>query len=111
MTRGQTLLPIPSPRVCIGAINPALIIAAIAFLHYGVWWGIPMLLAGTTQRSYISTASRRTRGAIAQRIRLMESEGTTDAGTGRRCGQAGCQAVLPARAVFCPRCGTRVAIN
>ncbi len=111
MTEGHFQLPIPLPRVCISVMNPALIVAAVAFLHYGVWWGIPMLLAGTTQRSYISSTSRRTRSAIAQRIRLMESEGTVEAGAGSRCGQAGCQAVLPAHAVFCPRCGARVASN
>lgn len=109
MAKAQSLRPIPSPRVGIGVINPLLIVAAIVFLHYGVWWGIPMLLAATAQRRYISSTSQRTRGAIAQRIRLMEGTGKVVGGAGQRCGQAGCRAALPAHAVFCRRCGTRVA--
>ncbi len=89
--------------------SPLVIVAAILFLHYGVWWAIPMLLAGTTQRRYISSTSRQTRGAIAQRIRLMDSRGTMDTEVGRRCSQTACQATLPAHALFCPRCGTSAA--
>ncbi len=107
VTAAHSLRPIPQPRID-GLINPIAIVSAIAFVHYGAWWGIPMLLAGAAEKRYTYSTSRITRSTLARRMRQMEVNRGPGALAIARCEIARCQAPLPPRARFCPRCGTRV---
>ena len=89
-------------------LNPLLIAAAIAFIHYGAWWGIPMLLAGAAQKRYTFTTSRIVRTKLARELGRMQGSETLAMEFVRRCAVPRCQSLLPPQAVFCPRCGTRV---
>lgn len=96
-------------------LRPMWLIAGLIFLSGGVLWGVPLMLAGAAQSRYIKHRSRWTRADLAQRVRdvLRTTHPsmilTVPMSLRRKCPVSLCQAPLPQSAVFCPRCGMRVA--
>jgi hypothetical protein len=106
LTRDQAIRAVRVRRF--GSFNPLLIVAALAFLHFDAWWGIPMLLAGAADRRYTISTSPAIRAQLAERVGEMQRGFASTARWIDRCGISRCQAMLPPQATFCPRCGTRV---
>jgi len=106
LTRDQAIRAVRIRRF--GSFNPLLIVAAVAFLHFDAWWGIPMLLAGAADRRYTISTSPAIRAQLAERVGEMQRGFAATARWIDRCGISRCQAMLPPQATFCPRCGTRV---
>jgi hypothetical protein len=96
-------------------LRPLWILAAIVGVAFGAWWAIPAALAGAVHQRYIERASTRVRGELAERVRslLQEQRPAVDVPTphGFRivCRNQLCEKSAPTGAVFCPRCGTRLA--
>jgi hypothetical protein len=114
LARGRALSPATSPSEFLG-FRPLWIIGAMLFLGNGIWWGIPLMVAGAAQSRYIRHGSRWIRQDLAQRVRdVLRATRPTMTLTvpvvlRRKCPVSMCQAPLPQTAAFCPRCGTRVA--
>ncbi len=98
-------------------LRPLWILAALAGVGCGAWWGIPAALAGAVHQRYVERCSTRIRGELAQRVRMLlqEQRPAVDVPTphGFRvvCRNKLCEKSAPAGAAFCPRCGTRLASN
>ena len=114
LAMSKNLHPINPPTEVLG-LHPVWLIAAVGFLGGGVIWGVPLMLAGAAQSRYIKHRSRWTRADFAQRVRdvlrTMHPSMllTVPVILRRKCPMSLCEAPLPQTAVFCPRCGTRVA--
>jgi hypothetical protein len=98
------------PRTC--GMGFMWVVAAIIMGCYGVWWGIPMLMAGAVQRRYVKSVGRELRHQLVLRL--------TDIAAQRRlpvivpprtlvqhqCANNRCLAILRPDARFCTRCGS-----
>jgi hypothetical protein len=110
----HSLKPVVLPPVALG-FRPLWLLVALLFVGNGVLWGLPLMLAGAAQTRYIKHRSRWIRQDLAQRVRdvlrLMRPAMILNVPVvlRKKCPTALCQAPLPQTAVFCPRCGTRVA--
>lgn len=110
----RRLRPVPPRREVLGML-PVWLIAGVFFLKFGVLWGVPMVLAGAAQTRYIRRSSRGTRQELAQRVRdvlqtkFPAMQLAVPVMLRRKCPVNLCQAPLPQSAIFCPRCGMRVA--
>ena len=89
-------------------IWPLGIVAAVAFAHFGAWWGIPMLFAAGARRRYARQTGRALRGSIAARMDnvVTSFNHRLDRSALAFCPARGCGAPLSLHARFCPRCGT-----
>jgi hypothetical protein len=102
ITANRGILPV---RMRTGAPLGALtVIGSVAFGMVGAWWGIPMLLAASVQSRYTML----TRRALAAQFADRTSRVAVRRNVERRCTAAGCRAMLPLPAKFCPQCGTPV---
>jgi hypothetical protein len=96
-------------------LGPLWILAAGIGTSLGGWWMIPACLAGAAHRRYTEIISPRTRWELAKRVEtfLLADKPAKNLPTPHRlrrnCSHALCGKVIPTGAVFCPRCGTRVA--
>jgi len=112
VTQWEGVAPLTPPRLGIGA-QPLWMMAAFAMLLGGVFWGLPMMLAGAVQRRYISRTSGRLRVEAAQAVReiLMLKRPAMRVPTFIRpailCRVERCRAPIPPLANFCARCGAR----
>jgi hypothetical protein len=88
------------------ALNAVWVLMAIALCCQGIWWSIPLVVAGALQKRYIEQSSPAIRIALAGQARdgLDKVQGHGD----HFCMTEHCGARLPAAAKFCPRCGTAV---
>jgi hypothetical protein len=88
------------------------IVAAFLMGCYGVWWGIPMLMAGAVQRRYIRTVGRELRHQLTLRLTDIAAQRRLPVITPPRtlvqhqCPNNRCLAILRPEARFCTRCGT-----
>lgn len=102
----------PAPR---GTLSWAL--ACILLVWFAGLWGIPLAVAGMTQRGYVNVAAVRTRKELAERMRLLllqrrQPTNAPEPSAGpdyrvhtAKCSRELCQAPIPVDAVYCPRCG------
>jgi hypothetical protein len=110
----QSFKPVAMPKDVLG-LRPVWLLAGAGFLGCGVLWGVPLMLAGAAQSRYIKHRSRWTRADLAQRVRDVlrtlhpSMILNVPMSLRRKCPVNLCQAPLPQAAVFCPRCGMRVA--
>ena len=111
VTSHQALEPVKAPHLKLG-LRLGWIGAAIVLVWMGAFWGVPLALAGASQRRYINTVAQRVREQMADRVRAMMVKGGSVSAApvdyrihGPRCERESCKARLPAGAKFCPRCG------
>jgi hypothetical protein len=106
--------PVRPPGLHLG-IRPLWILGAAATCALGGFWAVPVMLAGSAHRRYIRATSQRLRSDLARRqrevllakrpaIRVPASQHLM--GT---CPRDNCRAPTPPEAVFCRRCGTKLA--
>ena len=98
-------------------VSPLWIVAAFLMVALHAPWGLLAMVAGAAQRRYINHTGRKTRAALAHRVRalLMRRSETTGLAADvpvpvyirQRCSQPMCRAELPPEAVYCRRCGAR----
>ena len=93
--------------------SPVWLGAALAMLLIGAVWGVPMAIAGATDRRYRRHASCLMKVELVARIKNMalsnperERVGNSNGGT-YRCPTPGCHHESPKKAKFCPHCGNR----
>jgi len=98
-------------------LSPLWIVAGFLMAALHAPWGLVAMVAGAAQRRYINQTGRKTRAALAHRVRalLMRRSEATRAGADvpvpayirQRCSQPMCRAELPPEALYCRRCGAR----
>ena len=111
------LEPVNPPRLKLG-MRVGWILTAVLLACVGAFWGIPMALAGASQRRYINQTAQHVREQMGERVRtMMGLRGPAPVVAGAtphyrvhtyRCDRDNCRANLPAAARFCPRCGAPV---
>ncbi len=87
-------------------LNALWILLALALCYQGIWWSIPLVLAGSLQKRYITQTSPAIRIALAGQAR--DGFGKVQTHGDHFCMAGHCGARLPAAARFCPRCGKAV---
>ncbi len=106
--------PVREPGVQLG-LRPLWILGAAATCALGGFWAVPVMLAAAAQRRYIKTVSQRLRMDLARRQRdvlltrrpsLRVPASTHLLGA---CPRENCRAPHPPEAVYCRRCGMRLA--
>lgn len=68
----------------------------------GLWWGVPLVMAGARQRQYLRRVRPQLRRDLAAQVRAAMGSSPVRM---RRCNTGRCRAILPPAAQFCPRCG------
>jgi hypothetical protein len=114
VTHHEKLDPVNPPSLRLG-LRMGWIATAVFFVAMGAFWGIPLALAGASQRRYINHTAQRVREQMGERVRaIMASRAPAAVPPGEyrdhgpRCDRDNCRARLPAGARFCPRCGAPV---
>ncbi|HEV2292638.1 MAG TPA: hypothetical protein VGR35_02210 [Tepidisphaeraceae bacterium] len=108
----EGVAPLSLPRAGSGA-QPLWLLGALAMVMIGALWGVPLMLAGAVQRSYISRTSALLRAEAADRVRTMlllrrpAQRVPQFARAAIRCRGERCRAPIPLLANFCARCGAR----
>lgn len=107
--------PLTPPQVGLG-VGVDSIAGGILMILLGVFWGVPMLLAGTAQRRYISLAGGRSRAQAGEAVRMILSlrrpvmRAASFVTPTHVCRQQKCRNALSPLARFCPRCGARASV-
>jgi hypothetical protein len=103
------------PRRIGPGVGPLWVIAAFLFASTNALWGVPLMLAGSAQRRYITRSGAANRAALAERVSHMIDlrrppipRAAISLGSRSECRELLCRMELPPGAHFCPRCGTRV---
>jgi len=116
ITSRDRLDPVNPPALGLG-LRLGWIVAALALVCVGALWGIPLALAGASQRRYINHTAARVREQMGERVRaMMASRAPAPPAPsgyrvhGPRCDRDNCRARLPAGSRFCPRCGAPVSV-
>jgi hypothetical protein len=105
-----------APLVSINGGNNSIgwswIIAALILCGPHAWWGIPLAMAGSKQRRYMTTTSPVARRVLANQLRdaswRMPDQSMARALARRMCPGELCGARLAPQANYCPRCGRAV---
>jgi hypothetical protein len=107
------LEPLVLPNRNLG-IDVIWLLATIALMILGAWWGVPMMLAAAAQARYINGEGRRLRLALSARAynvlaarRPVIYVAMPRALRGR-CPRENCNAQVRGGETFCPACGTRI---
>jgi hypothetical protein len=107
--------PVRTRRIGLG-IGIGSMAGGVLVIVLGGIWGIPMLVAGTAQRRYISVAGGRMRAEAGEAVRkilsvrrpvLRVASFVTPTGV---CRESMCRQPLSPLARFCPRCGARAGL-
>ncbi len=110
------IAPVKKPDVGVG-MNVAWFAGALLMAWFGALWAAPLTFAGLMQRRYATRSAIKTRGEMADRMRvlLLKRRENPERWTGTegpdyrvhlaKCSQPLCQAPVPTGAGFCPRCG------
>ena len=88
------------------ALGPVWVVAGVLLCWFNAWWGIPLVLAGATQRRYLLAASPRLQRALSAQAHDAVTLAASGLPGARFCPTPHCGNRLPAAARFCPRCGT-----
>jgi hypothetical protein len=110
------IAPVSVPDLGLGT-NVVWFACALLMAWGGALWVVPLTFAGLLQRRYATRSAIKTRGEMADRMRLLllrrrenperwnGSEGPDYRVHLAKCSQPLCQAPVPMGATFCPRCG------
>lgn len=82
------------------------IVVAVMMGLYGVWWGIPMMLAGAAQRRYMRYTGPTVRRELINRMRDIADISRVPPQNFGACSNPRCFAARRANSTFCHRCGT-----
>lgn len=107
----EKLLPVEIPGVGTW-LHPIWGVVAIIGIGFHAYWAVPMALAGAVHVRYVRVTSRQLRSDLAQRVRWMLQKNRPAVSLRgpnepRPCTNEKCRAIVPAGALFCPRCGAR----
>jgi hypothetical protein len=112
LTEGLTPITAEMPGI---GVRPVWLGGALIMLALGAIWGVPMMLAAGAQRRAVRFVSTRNRAALAHRLRAMLLARRPTANVPMPvylrtlCPNPLCRAPLLDSAIYCPRCGSRVA--
>lgn len=113
LARQEGLIEVEPPTLGAG-IGLGGLIVGIGLTVLGMWWAMPLVLAGSFQRRYTLVTSREARNSIAHRlvallqVRRPGGRVQVPVSLQRRCVRELCRCPLPDSAKFCPRCGAPV---
>ena len=111
LAEAEKLAPVRAPATQLG-FSAAAFVVGVLFCVAGAWWGLPMMIAATAQRQYITRASPRLGRELAQRVRDLLRQRNPHMAHAvpiyvrHPCINERCSAWVPAGARFCSRCGT-----
>jgi hypothetical protein len=110
VAQAEMLPPVRFPMRGWAYFRPMWILTAVILAMYGAWWGIPMVLAGMSQRRYTGITGRRIRHELAKRVKdivmFRQLPAATAPVIARRCENPRCLAPVRPQARFCARCGS-----
>lgn len=95
-------------------LRPLWLLAAVPLVSFGVFWGVPMMLAGALHKRYVLIVSTDLRSELAFRVRALLLAQRPRMRVPRpprlrmNCPSELCRNAVPETANFCPRCGTPV---